>query len=202
MSGLLVVRMFIILATIQIRPFRRTLLYCFGSVNWKMNKMDCLLFKPKANFYVRKNFWKLSPFKIFALVDNKNEVFGVCFFGENNPIFILRKDCTNQHYINLLGKSKFDKMSDDDYYGIFLFNDIFHLDNRVKVDTVRGVRKAKDEETVEICKAYVHQLLIQEDVKFKDVLYSKENYTKLYEYCMSEDLEGALFDLIKEGVLR
>ena len=194
--------MFITRAHTRARLLKMILLYCFGSVNWKMNKMDCLLFKPKANYYVRKNFWKLSPFKIFALVDNKNEVFGVCFFGENNPIFILRKDCTNQHYINLLGKSKFDKMSDDDYYGIFLFNDIFHLNNRVKVGTVRGVRKAKTEETVEICKEYVHQLLIQEGVKFKDMLYSKENYTKLYEYCMSEGLEGALFDLIKEGVLR
>ena len=195
-------RMFITRATIQTKQSKRTLLYCFGSANWKMNNMDCLLFKPKANYYIRKNFFKLSPFKLFGLVDNKNEVFGVCFFGENNPIFILRKDCTNQHYINLLGKSKFDKMSYDDHYGIFLFNDIFHLNNRVKVGTVRGVRKAKDEETVEICKEYVHQLLLQENVKFKDVLYSKENYTKLYEYCMSEGLEGALFDLIKEGVLR
>ena len=135
-------------------------------------------------------------------MDNKNEVFGVCFFGESNPIYVVNKDCDNQHYINMIGKSKFDKMSYDECYGIFLFNDIFHLNNRVKVNTVRGVRKAKDEETVEICKEYVHQLLLQENVKFKDVLYSTEKYTKLYEYCMREGLEGALFDLIKEGCCR
>ena len=167
-----------------------------------MNNMDCLLFKPKENYYVRKKFFKLSPFKLFGLVDNKNEVFGVCFFGESNPIYVVNKYCDNQHYINMIGKSKLDKMSYDEYYGIFLFNDIFYLNNRVKVNTVRGVRKAKDEETVEICKEYVHQLLLQENVKFKDVLYSTEKYTKLYEYCMSEGLEGALFDLIKEGCCR
>ena len=90
--------------------------------------LDCLLFKPKANHYIRNNFYRLSPFKLFALVDNKNEVFGLCFFGESNPIYVVKKDCDNQHYINMIGKSKFDKMSDDDHYGIFLFNDIFHLD--------------------------------------------------------------------------
>jgi hypothetical protein len=163
--------------------------------------IDCLIFKPKKDYYIRKSFLKLGPFQLFALADKEDNVFGLCFFGENNPIIVVRNDCTDQHYINLVGKSKFDKMSADDYYGIFLFNNVFHLDNKVKVDTVRGVRKAKTEETVEICKEYVHQLIVQRNIRFKDVLYSKESYTKLYEYCMSNGLERALFDLIKHGGL-
>ena len=122
------------------------------------------------------------------------KVFGLCFFGEDNPIYLLNKDSTNQKMINLLGKSKFNKMKADDYYGVFCFYDIFHLENRVKVDNVRGVRKAKDDEITEICMEYVHQLLRENNGTFKDVLYSKEAYTKLYEDCMSEGLDIKCLD--------
>ncbi len=166
--------------------------------------MDILLLKlKKGRFYVRKNALNYITTDLFAIVSPYDEVVAYAFWGKGNGIYIAKKDVSNKRLIRLIKKENINKMTDKDRYCIYWIKNKIKLNNKVSLSKkVNGLRYATQNECENIIDSIVLDLIKQENLCFKDILYNTPKYAKLYSYCMENDFEGSLFKLIREeGVL-
>lgn len=159
-----------------------------------------LLYKPKKDY---KTIRKLSKnyllFHYFCFVDKDNNVTGYSL--SPLALFAPAKGLLEED-IQLLGKKRWEKLDENTTLVIYAGVNPVHLEQPVCLEKpVRGMRYATDEEERILKETIVKQEIKRLHVTTSDGFYGNDNYQELYRYCLSNELQDALFTLEQKGEL-